>query len=133
MEGSKLSGPAVAGDTFGAEFLDFVGDYSDRLKTDAAWSTALHAFTAGGMQRVVLHLVNFGNDESREKYRPLATEPAQVDLRLPGAAAIQRILFTSPDGGGDEGLDFSVREEGRVCFRVPAVEVYGVAVIELAS
>jgi hypothetical protein len=133
MEGSRLSGPPVAGDAFGAEFLGYVRDYSDWLMTDAAWSTILHAFTAGSQQKLVVHLVNFGNDESSQEYRPLATEPAQIDLRLPSGAAVQRIYSTSPDGSDDEDLDFRAGESGRVRFRVPPVEVYGVAVIELAG
>jgi hypothetical protein len=97
------------------------------------WSTILHAFTAGSQQKLVVHLVNFGNDESSQEYRPLATEPAQIDLRLPSGAAVQRIYSTSPDGSDDEDLDFRAGESGRVRFRVPPVEVYGVAVIELAG
>jgi len=102
----------------------------DGLSTfDVPWTVQVYADRQVAEKRLLIHLVNFNRDESREGSElPLAAAPVGVSLRLPDGFKVRQVKFITPEAEPQK-LRFMCTAN-RLQFITPAWLVYGLCVIE---
>ena len=125
--------PALAEDTFGQYFLRQVGELLGRnwLETDAPWHVRVRAWRPAGESALVLHWVNYHQDEDAEVEVPWPEGPLQVRCALPATRAVERVEWLYPEMGSAQTLEHT-ESEGLVSFAIPQLIVYGMSVIHFA-
>ena len=129
-ETSRLAGPPIGRDAFGREFLQCVRTRSNLLTTSASWTVFFHAYIQSTPARIVLHVVNYDNDETAESYAPIPTTESDFTLQVPEGSRVESMVFSTPETGEDVQLNFT-QEKDDVSFCLPPISVYGLAVINL--
>jgi hypothetical protein len=96
---------------------------------DVPWTVQVYADRQIAEKRLLIHLVNFNRDESREGFEsPLAAAPAGINLSLPDGFKVRRVLFYTPEASRQK-LRFK-SSGNRLQFTAPSWLVYGLCVIE---
>lgn len=124
--------PALADDAFGQEFLRQVAGLLGRdwLKTDAPWHVRVRAWLPAEEPALVLHWVNYRQDEDAEVEVPWPVGPLAVRCALPAGRAVERVEWLYPEMGDVVTLPHTEREE-RIEFTIPQLIVYGMSAIYL--
>ena len=122
--------PALEEDAFGQHFLRQVGELlsCSWLETDAPWHVRVRAWLPAGESALVLHWVNYHQDEDAEVEVPWPEGPIQVRCALPSNSTVERVEWLYPEMGSARTLEHSERD-GLVAFAIPQLIVYGMSVI----
>jgi hypothetical protein len=129
---SRLAGPPVGEDAFGRTFLRHVAAHSTLLAAEAPWTVIFHAYLQHTPYRLILHAVNYDRDETAETYCPVATGEMAIHLRLPHGAQASRVQWITPEEEHAILLEMTQTAD-RVSFRLPSIQVYGIAVIDMTD
>ena len=100
------------------------------LETDAPWFVRVRAWQPDGIEAVVLHWVNYRQDESSDIEVPQPVGPLQVRLAVPDEQRVERVEWLYPEREEAVVLPHH-RRAGRVYFEVPSLIVYGLSVVYL--
>ena len=124
--------PTLAGDPFGQGFMQQVGDLlgGHWVETDAPWYVRMRAWLPGGEDALVLHWVNYHQDEDSEVEVPWPEGPIAVQCAVPAGQTVEAVDWLYPEMGEPLSLDF-FELEGRVEFTIPQLIVYGMSVLRL--
>ncbi|MBI2965647.1 MAG: hypothetical protein HYY34_05540, partial [Chloroflexi bacterium] len=100
------------------------------LHTDAPWHVRTRAWKPDQEEALVLHWVNYHQDEDSLIEVPLPTGPIQTELRLPAGGEVDRVEWHYPEMRQALILAHT-SSQGRVSFTLPSLIVYGLSVIQL--
>ncbi|MEW6752150.1 MAG: hypothetical protein AB1505_14385 [Candidatus Latescibacterota bacterium] len=118
------------GHRFRQDLAEVLGGFA--VETDAPWFVRLRAWLPASGRALVLHWVNYHQDERAGTEVPWPTGPIEVGCRLPEGRQATGVEWLYPEMGGPEPLPTLVQGE-RVRFVVPRVIVYGLAVVHFAT
>jgi hypothetical protein len=96
------------------------------LATDAPWYIRVRAWIPEAEEALVLHWVNYRQDEGEEEEAPIRTDPFHVDVRVPVDWRVTASWHTPEEGEGALAVSAAGR---RVSFEAPPFSVYGVTVL----
>ena len=124
--------PLIENDPFGQDFLRNLeglleGAY---LETDAPWFIRVRAWLPEGHEALVLHWVNYQQDEEADIETPQPVGPVQVDCKVPTGYVVQKVEWLYPEKRDPVPLHHETRGE-RTYFIIPSVIVYGLSVLHL--
>ena len=102
------------------------------LRTDAPWWVRVRAWRAQDTPAIVLHWINYRQDEAAAIEIPLPHGPIQVDLSLPEGTVVAGVEWRYPEMREALNLEFDL-SEGRIRYTIPSLIVYGMSVIRLQS
>lgn len=121
-------------DAFGKAFMNDLRPMLDppMLLTDAPWFVRVRAWQAKQEHAVVLHWVNYRQDEDSEIEVPLPTDAFEVDLALPPGSRVDCVEWRYPEMREPTVLPHDHRER-RLRFTAPGVIVYGLSVVYLTT
>jgi hypothetical protein len=124
--------PRPGAEGFERRFLDDFEQLVESrwLVTDAPWYVRTRAWRSADGHRIILHWVNYRRVENLDDEVPIPSDPIHVELRLPAAAPADRVVWHDPEMDADRDLDFE-RDGCEIRFNVPALTVYGLAVVHL--
>ncbi len=91
----------------------------------------VRAWMPAGESALVLHWVNYHQDEDAEVEVPWPEGPLQVRCALPATRAVERVEWLYPEMGSAQTLEHT-ESEGLVSFAIPQLIVYGMSVIHFA-
>ena len=124
--------PPLEDDTFGQDFLrdldDLLGEVY--LETDAPWFVRVRAWLPEAHEALVLHWVNYRQDEETDIETPQPTGPIQVECKVPEGYIVPEVEWFYPEKGDSVTLHHETLGE-RICFTIPSVIVYGLSVLRL--
>ena len=93
------------------------------LNIEAPLTTTAELIAKDDKGSLVLHLINYDCEKSTVKN-------IKVDVQVPEGKKVTQVTLMTPDGKGDEALQF--KENGkRIAFTVPRLAVYNMVVIKL--
>ncbi len=125
--------PTTATDPFAQQFLNDLETLVEtrRLRTQAPWTVRVRAWCpAMAEERVVLHWVNYHQEEGVDGESPVLTGSIYVKLLLPPGRLCEEIRWLDPEVDGMTQIDF--RQDGpHLEFEVPPVLVYAICVVHL--
>ena len=124
--------PPLDRDPFGQQFIAelkaLLGEST--LRTDAPWYVRTHAWRPEQVDALVLHWINYRQNEESAVEVPIPTGPIQVDCVVPDGWTVDRIEWLYPEMR--EGIELEYRwQNGRVHFEIPTLIVYGMGVVYL--
>ena len=124
--------PFIENDSFGQGFLRDLesllgGTY---LETDAPWFVRVRAWLSEGHEALVLHWVNYRQDEQADIETPQPVGPVQVDCRVPEGYTAQKVEWFYPEKRDSVILPHETVGD-RIYFIIPSVIVYGLSVLRL--
>ncbi len=124
--------PFIADDPFGSGFLrDLEGLLeSVYLETDAPWFVRVRAWLPEGYDALVLHWVNYQQDEETDIETPQPVGPIQVECAVPEGYVVQKVEWRYPEKRDAVILHHETLGE-RIRFAIPSVIVYGLSVLHL--
>ncbi len=124
--------PVAQRDALGRQFLKGLNDLLGAawLETDAPWFVRVRAWQPDGIEALVLHWVNYRQDESSDIEVPQPVGPLQVSLAVPDGQRVERVEWLYPEREEAVVLPHH-RRAGRVDFKVPSLIVYGLSVVYL--
>ena len=124
--------PPLENDAFGqAVVRNLEGLLEDAyLETDAPWFVRVRAWAPEGHTALVLHWVNYKQDEETDIETPQPVGPIQVDCKVPGDYVVQKVEWIYPEKQ-DSALLPHETVGGRIHFTIPSVIVYGLSVLYL--
>ncbi|MSR83388.1 MAG: hypothetical protein EXS58_10770 [Candidatus Latescibacteria bacterium] len=100
------------------------------LHTDAPWYVRTRAWKPEQTEAIVLHWVNYHQDEQSLIEVPLPTGAIQTELQLPAGGEVDRVEWHYPEMR--EALTLAhAASQGRVSFTIPSLIVYGLSVVHL--
>jgi hypothetical protein len=102
------------------------------LRTDAPWHVRARAWKPDQVEALVLHWVNYRQDEESQIEMPLPTGPIHAELRLPANAEVDRVEWHYPEMRQPLILAHTAVHH-RVSFTIPSLIVYGLSVIFLKN
>ena len=124
--------PRLEDDDFGQRFLkeleQFVG--RPRLVTDAPWFVRVRAWCPRGVDAVVIHWINYQQDEEAVIEIPIPVGPLQAECEIPGGFKAERIEWHYPEMREPVVLEH-VNCGSNVRFAIPRLIVYGMSVLYL--
>ncbi len=124
--------PFIENDPFGQNFLrdldNLLGE--EYLATDAPWFVRVRAWLPQEHDALVLHWVNYRQDEEADIETPQPTGPIQVKCKVPEGFVLQQVEWLYPEKGESVTLHHEVLGE-RIHFTIPSVIVYGLSVLRL--
>ena len=124
--------PSPEADSFGGGFLrdleDLLGEVY--LETDAPWFVRVRAWMPEGHDALVLHWVNYRQDEEADIETPQPTGPVQVACKVPKDCLVNKVEWLYPEKGESATLPHETLGE-RIHFTIPSVIVYGLSVLHL--
>ena len=124
--------PSPENDSFGQGFLrdleDLLGEVY--LETDAPWFVRVRAWMPEGHDALVLHWVNYRQDEDVDIETPQPTGPVQVTCKVPRGCLVNKVEWLYPEKGESATLPHETLGE-RIHFTIPSVIVYGLSVLHL--
>lgn len=133
QEGVRLSVyPPLDEDAFGQGFR---GDLEKLLggswlRTDAPWFVRVRAWRPEGLRAVVLHWVNYLQDEETIIEVPCPVGPVQVECAVPAGKRVGRVEWLYPEMREPVVLPHEIKD-GRACFAIPRLIAYGLSVLHL--
>lgn len=124
--------PPIENDAFGQ---DFVGHLewllgAAYLETDAPWFVRVRAWRPEGDTALVLHWVNYRQDEETDIETPQPTGPFQVDCKVPEGYVVEKVEWVYPEKKDPSIVPHETFED-RIRFTIPSVIVYGLSVLYL--
>ena len=124
--------PPIENDSFGQDFLKALEDLLGEvyLETDSPWFVRVRAWRPQGHEALVLHWVNYQQDEEADIEIPQPVGPVQVDCMVPEGYAVQKVEWLYPEKDDSVTLHHKTLGE-RIHFIIPNVIVYGVSVLHL--
>ncbi len=126
--------PSVQHDASGREFLKRLEEMLEPvwLRTDAPWYVRVRAWKPSQVEALVLHWVNYRQDENSDIEVPEPVGPLEVECAVPAGFRVERVEWLYPEKR--EGLDLPHEiRSGRVHFTIPALIVYGLSVVHLVE
>ena len=119
-------------DELGQDFVSRVEQVGGGLwlRSDAPWSVRVRAWQALEGKALVLHWINYRQDEDAVIEIPIPIGPIEVDLDLPASAQVDRIEWRYPEMKEPGELEFRI-EGDCLHFSIPRLIVYGMSVIHL--
>ena len=124
--------PSLEHDAFGQDFLRNLEELLEDayLETDAPWFVRVRAWAPEGHTTLVLHWVNYRQDEEADIETPQPTGSFQVDCKVPEGYVVQKVEWVYPEKKEPAILSHETFE-GRIRFTIPSVIVYGLSVLHL--
>lgn len=124
--------PSLATDPFGQGFLRDLEDLlgGAYLETDAPWFVRVRAWRPDGHEALVLHWVNYRQDEETDIETPQPVGPVRVECKVPMGYVVQRVEWLYPEKEDSVVLHHETLGE-RIHFTIPSVIVYGLSVLRL--
>ena len=124
--------PFLENDSFGQSFLrDLEGLLEGTyLETDAPWFVRVRAWIPKGHEALVLHWVNYRQDEEADIETPQPVGPVRVACRVPAGYMVQKVEWIYPEKQDSVVLPHETDGE-QIRFTVPTVIVYGLSVLRL--
>ena len=124
--------PPLEKDPFGQDFLgnleSLLGQTS--LKTNAPWLVRVRAWLPDAHDALVLHWVNYQQDEDSDIEVPLPVGPLGVECDVLPGYAVQNVEWLYPEK--EEATVLPHDTSGtRICFTIPNLIVYGLSVLRL--
>ena len=124
--------PSLEYDPFGQDFLrnleDLLGGVY--LETDAPWFVRVRAWLPEGHKALVLHWVNYQQDENADIETPQPVGPVQVECKVPAGYVVQKVEWLYPEKGDAVTLHHETLVK-QIRFTIPSVIVYGLSVLHL--
>ena len=124
--------PLLEDDSFGQDFLrdleDLLGGVY--LETDAPWFVRVRAWLPEAHEALVLHWVNYRQDEETDIETPQPTGPVEVKCEVPEGYVVQKVEWLYPETGDSVTLHHETVGK-RIHFTIPSVIVYGLSVLRL--
>ncbi len=124
--------PPLEDDSFGQNFLmdleNLLG--AIHLETDAPWFVRVRAWLPEGHEALVLHWVNYQQDEEADIETPQPTGPIQVTCQVPAGYRVHKVEWLYPEKAESVSLHHEMAGT-RIRFTVPSVIVYGLSVLQL--
>ena len=124
--------PFIENDPFGQTFLRDLDDLLGKayLETDAPWFVRVRAWRPEGHEALVLHWVNYRQDEDADIEVPQPTGAVQVKCQIPDGYEVQKVEWLYPEKGDSVTLHHETVGE-QIHFTIPSVIVYGLSVLHL--
>ena len=124
--------PFLENDSFGQGFLrDLEGLLEGTyLETDAPWFVRVRAWLPDEEEALVLHWVNYQQDEEADIETPQPVGPVRVECTVPDDYTVQKVEWLYPEKQGPVTLPHETHREG-IHFTIPSVIVYGLSVLRL--
>jgi hypothetical protein len=124
--------PPLERDPFGQGFLQELHSLLERswLTTDAPWYVRVRAWHPESETALVLHWVNYCQDEDSAIEVPHPTGPLQVECRIPDSCEVEGVEWLYPEMANPVSLDFT-KQGNAVSFAIPSLVVYGLSVLRL--
>ena len=124
--------PLIENDSFGQDFLRGLeclleGAY---LETDAPWFVRVRAWSPEGHEALVLHWVNYRQDEEADIETPQPVGPIQVKCKMPEGYVVQKVEWLYPEKRDSVPRPHKTLGE-QIHFTIPGVIVYGLSVLHL--
>lgn len=124
--------PSLEDDSFGQNLLrtleDLLGEVY--LETDAPWFVRVRAWRPEAHEALVLHWVNYQQDEEADIEIPQPIGPVQVECIVPEGYVVQKVEWLYPEKGESVTLHYETAKQ-RIRFTIPSVIVYGLSVLHL--
>lgn len=124
--------PKLEDDDFGQQFLKelelFIG--SPWLHTDAPWFVRVRAWRPKTVNALVVHWINYLQDEEAAIEIPIPIGPVQVSCELADGVQVERIEWRYPEMREPVELEYEV-SDSHVRFTIPRLIVYGMSVLHL--
>jgi hypothetical protein len=119
-------------DPFGRTLVDQVLELGggSALHTDAPWFVRVRAWLPERENALVVHWINYWQDEEAAMELPIPIGPIKVECQLPSGAAVDQVEWRYPEMAGPITLEHTI-DNGRVHFSIPRLIVYGMSVIKL--
>ena len=133
QEGVRLSVyPPLEEDAFGQGFLGGLEELlgGSWLHTDAPWFVRVRAWRPEGQPVVVLHWVNYRQDEETVIEVPCPVGPIQVECAVPQGKRVGRVEWLYPEMRELAVLPHEA-VDGRVRFAIPRLIAYGLSVLHM--
>ena len=126
--------PSVQHDASGLEFLERLEAMLEPvwLRTDAPWYVRVRAWKPSLVEALVLHWVNYRQDENSDIEVPEPVGPLEVECAVPAGFRVERVEWLYPEKREGFDLPHEIRS-GRVHFTIPALIVYGLSVVHLVE
>lgn len=124
--------PLIENDSFGQDFvknLEALLAAAD-LQTDAPWFIRVRAWVPEEHAALVLHWVNYKQDEESDIETPQPVGPVRVDCKMPEGYVVDKVEWIYPEKQDSVLLPHERRGE-RIHFTIPSVIVYGLSVLHL--
>ena len=124
--------PRLQNDPFGQRFLleleEFLG--RPRLVTDAPWFVRVRAWRPQAVDAVVIHWINYRQDEEAAIEVPLPVGPLRAECEVPDGFRVERVEWRYPEMR--EPVLLEHQESGStVRFTIPRLIVHGMSVLHL--
>ncbi len=126
--------PRLDGDAFGQQFLKELATLpgTPRLATDAPWFVRVRGWRPQSVDALVVHWINYLQDEGAAVEIPIPIGPLQVECEVPDGCRVERVEWIYPEMR--EAAVLQHEEAGsKVRFSIPRLIVYGVSVLYLHS
>ena len=126
--------PPLEQDPFGRAFLSDLNGLLQPplLQTDAPWFVRVRAWRPSQVEALVLHWVNYRQDEESAIEVPSPVGPLQVTCAVPDGYDVARVEWLYPEMRQPTILEHT-RDGDRIHFTIPSLIVYGLSVLCLKS
>ncbi|MBT3342226.1 MAG: hypothetical protein HN712_17695 [Gemmatimonadetes bacterium] len=120
----------LAGQVLVSQLDQSLGGYW--LRSDAPWYVRVRAWRPTSEDALVVHWINYLQDEQAVAETPIPIGPIDVEMRLPQGKAVEAIDWRYPEMKAPQEIQFESTVDG-VRFCIPRLIVHGMAVLRLAS
>ena len=126
--------PPLERDPFGRSFLSDLNGLlqNPRLQTDAPWFVRVRAWRPSRTEALVLHWVNYRQDEESAIEVPSPVGPLQVTCAIPDGYDVERVEWLYPEMRQPAILEHT-RDGDRIHFTIPSLIVYGLSVLHVTN
>ena len=124
--------PRLEEDPFGQQFLRELEQLAGPplLTTDAPWFVRVRAWLPQTSDALVVHWINYRQDEDAVIEIPIPVGPLQAACRVPEGFAIERVEWRYPEM--KEAVMLECETSGNdVRFVIPSLVVYGMSMLHL--
>jgi len=124
--------PSLEEDTFGQAFLTELNDLLEGsfLKTNAPWFVRVRAWWLTQREALVLHWVNYRQDEDTGIEVPFPVGPLEVECAVPPGYEVEKIEWLYPEMRQAAVLPHE-NNNSHIRFTIPTLIVYGLSVLYL--
>ena len=95
------------------------------------WFVRVRAWLPQDESAVVIHWINYRQDEDAAIEVPLPVEPFQVQCALPAGRCVERVEWRYPEMRQPIELEHAV-VDGQIRFTVPGLIAYGISIVHFA-
>jgi len=126
--------PPLERDPFGQAVLTDLKDLLEEpfLETDAPWFVRVSAWRPSQCEALVLHWVNYRQDEESSIEVPSPVGPLRVECAVPSGCEVERVEWLYPEMRQPAVLEHTT-DGDRIRFTIPSLIVYGLSVLHLKS